>query len=354
MKRANFLFEQICDYQNIRLAFLKTLRGKRSASEVILFCQNICANLNRIQQRLRQADIQWGGYKQFTISDPKERVISAAPIEDRVMHHAIMNILEPFFERQLIYHSYACRKGKGMHAAVTCAFTKCKSNAWFLKLDIRKYFDSIDHGVLKSMLQKMIKDVGVLKMLFGIIDSYHTLPGKGVPIGNLTSQFFANLYLSLLDHYILEQLKPAAYVRYMDDFVLWAPAKNELLAMLAQITAFVENRLCLRLKTPVAGGTETGLPFLGFLIKKKGIYLLRKSKTRMIKQARNIKRELECKTISEETAAARIVSVYAAVALARTNRFRVDLWYGSRFGVEPRGTRRRLEQQCLQLHGRLS
>ena len=194
----------------------------------------------------------------------------------------------------------------------------------------------------------------MLKILFGIIDSYHTLPGRGVPIGNLTSQFFANLYLSLLDHYILEQCKPAAYARYMDDFVLWASSKNDLLVMLAKINALVEERLRLRLKTPVVGGTEKGLPFLVFLIKKKGIYLLRKSKKRMIKQARNIKDELEREIISEETAAARIVSVYAAVALARTGRFRVNLWYGSRFGVEPRGARRQLEQQCVQLHGRHS
>ncbi|GHV19544.1 hypothetical protein FACS189494_01420 [Spirochaetia bacterium] len=188
------------------------------------------------------------------------------------MHHAIMNILEPLFERQMIYHTYACRKNKGAHAAVLYAFKNGKSNNLFLKLDVRKYFDSIDHAVLKQKLNRIIKDVRVLNLLFGIIDSYHNDTGRGLPIGNLTSQFFANLYLSGMDHYINEQQKPAAYVRYMDDFILWAGVKNELKGMYKKIENYTENELNLKLKQPVIGKTEYGLPFLGFMIKKAGIY----------------------------------------------------------------------------------
>jgi retron-type reverse transcriptase len=206
MKRQNRLFERIADYQNIRLAFLKTLRGKRSSAQAILFCGNADGNLETIRRRLNREPITWGGYTSFTITDPKERVISSAPFEDRIIHHAVMNILEPVFEGQMIYHTYACRKNKGTHAAVRYAFSRCKSSPWFLKLDMRKYFDSIDHGVLKKQLARLIKDRGVLKLLDGIIDSYEKTPGAGLPIGNLTSQFFANLYLSSLDHFILEIL----------------------------------------------------------------------------------------------------------------------------------------------------
>jgi retron-type reverse transcriptase len=330
MKRLNCLFEQIADYQNLRLAFLKAIKGKRSSPEVLLFCGNVDKNLETIRDRFLSPPVQWGAYQQFTIKDPKERIISAAPIDDRIMHHAIMNVLEGIFERQMIYHTYACRKEKGQHGAVLYAFSKCKAAGYFLKMDIRRYFDSIDHRELKNQIQKLIKDSGVLYLLDGSIDSYHKTPGKGVPIGNLTSQFFANLYLSKLDHYVLEQLRPFAYVRYMDDFVLWADDKQTLRSMLEKITAFASAELRLQTKPPIIGNTVNGLPFLGFKIKKQGIYLLGKSKRRMAARVRDIQRGLRKGAVTEEQAAGSLVSVYAAVNLARTRPLRVRLWYGNR------------------------
>jgi transposase InsO family protein len=154
MKRRNNLFGNIVDYTNIRMAFLKAIRGKRAAGEALLFCRNIDAHLNEIRTRLLSEHIRWGAYHHFTITDPKKRIISAAPFEDRIIHHAVMNVLEPLFERQMVYHNYACRRDKGMHSAVRYAFSKCKGTAWFLKLDIRKYFDSINHEVLKDCLRR--------------------------------------------------------------------------------------------------------------------------------------------------------------------------------------------------------
>jgi retron-type reverse transcriptase len=325
----NCRFEDIAAYHNIRLAFLKAIRGKRSSSEVTLFCGNIDRNLRTIQDRLNAGNIKWGNYRSFIITDPKRRVISAAPIEDRIIHHAIMNILEPFFERQMIYHTYACRKNRGTHAALQYAFSKSKGFPWFLKLDIRKYFDSIDHAVVKRLLIRLVKDKNTRCLLFSIIDSYETAPGRGLPIGNLTSQFFANLYLSSLDHYILEQLKPCAYIRYMDDFVLWGLSREYLKGLLPLIKDYTAHRLNVQIKEPVFGRTDQGLPFLGFLIKKQGIFLLRTSKQRMIRRIGTIKKELAHGDITEEAAAGRISSVYAAVQLARTRRFRVKLWYGN-------------------------
>ena len=146
MKRQSNLYDPIVDYQNLRMAWLKSIRGKRRSSSVLLFSRDVSANLQSIRNRPTGSP-EWGDYRSFVITAPKKRVISAAVFEERIMHHAIMNILEPIFERHLIFHSYACRKGKGAHAAVLYAFKQCKGRRYFLKLDLRRYFDSIDHAV---------------------------------------------------------------------------------------------------------------------------------------------------------------------------------------------------------------
>jgi retron-type reverse transcriptase len=326
MKRANHLFESIVDYQNIRLAFLKAIRGNRKSPAVCYFCRNIENNLTVIRNKLSSLKCDWGNYRSFSITDPKPRQISTAPFEQRIMHHALMNILEPVFDRSLIYHSYACRKGKGTHAAVLYAFTQCKKGGYFLKLDVRKYFDSIDHEILKNCIAGYIKDARVLFLLQQIIDSYRTAPGKGVPIGNLTSQFFANLYLSSLDHFVLEKLHPAGrYCRYMDDVVVWASSKDAVNEMLTEIHRYVESNLALRLKNPVCGHTKYGLPFLGFLIKEKGIYLTQKSKRRITERITAINESFMKNEITEEKAAERALSVFAAINLARTRCLRMAL-----------------------------
>jgi len=322
MKRHNRLFEQIVDYNNIRHAFLKALRGNRNGLSAINFCKNIEKNLIIVRDKLNFLNCGWGNYRSFLIKDPKLRIISTAPFEQRIMHHAIMNVIEPVFDRPIICHSYACRKGKGTHAAVQYAFGRCKANPFFLKLDIRKYFDSIDHESLKILIRRFIKDTRVLFLLDGVIDSYETKPGKGVPIGNLTSQFFANLYLAGMDHFILEKLRPSAYCRYMDDFVLWSSSQEELKTMFTQINEYVTKNLKLTIKQPVFGKTATGLPFLGFLIKEKGIYLLQKSKRRFKNRIAEITASLSSGVITEEKAAERARSVCAAINIARTNNLR--------------------------------
>jgi len=322
VKRQNYLFEKIIDYANIRLAFLKALRGNRSSSSAIDYCRNIDKNLTILFKKMSSLNCGWGGYKSFLITDPKLRTISTAPFEQRIMHHSIMNVLEPVLERPMIHHSYACRKGKGTHAAVLYAFNQCKTKSCFLKLDIRKYFDSIDHEVLKTQLRRLIKDKKVIFLLDGIIDSYETAPGRGVPIGNLTSQFFANMYLASMDHYILEKLRPSAYCRYMDDFVIWTNTQKQSNDLFAQVSEYVNIKLKLTLKPPVFGKTTHGLPFLGFLVKDKGIFLLQKSKRRVKERMKEITALFYQKSITEEKAAERTRSVLAAIALARTNLLR--------------------------------
>ena len=147
MKRTASLFSQIVDYDNLRLAWLKARKGKTSKKSVQNFSRNVNKNLQIIHNRMIASPPVLSKYIQFKIYDPKERIISVVPFPDRVMHHAIMNVLEPVFERQFIFHTYACRKGKGTHAAARYAFKCAKKSAYFLKLDVRKYFDSIDHTV---------------------------------------------------------------------------------------------------------------------------------------------------------------------------------------------------------------
>jgi hypothetical protein len=327
MKRLNNCFDQIADYQNIRLAFLKALRGNRSSPGAVQFCQDLDRNLGTVRRKLLnpQAASLWGDYRSFLIRDPKLRVISTAPFEQRIMHHAIIAVLEAVLERPQICHSYACRKGKGTHAAVRYAFNQGKASPYFLKLDIRKYFDSIDHAVLETQLQRLIKDGRVLQLLRGIIDSYETAPGKGVPIGNLTSQYFANLYLAGMDHFILETLRPRAYCRYMDDFVLWASSLGELKTMRGRIDEYARGKLRLTCKQPVFGTSRVGLSFLGLLIKDRGIYLLQKSKRRASARMADITASLNRGEITEAKAAERARSVFASIALARSNRFRRGL-----------------------------
>ena len=282
MKRTASLFSQIVDYEKLRLAWLKARKGKTSKKSVQNFSRNVNKNLQVIHDRMIASPPVLSKYIQFKIYDPKERMISVVPFPDRVMHHAIMNVLEPVFERQFIFHTYACRKGKGTHAAARYAFKCAGRSEFFLKLDVRKYFDSIDHTVLKQFLCRIIKDARCLELLFGVIDSYKIdFEGdsvgrkKSLPIGNLTSQFFANFYLYALDHFCLE-------------------------------------KLALFLKIPVFGKTFRGVPFLGWRITKDRIFLLSKTKRRMKNRLKDIQKSFERGKITEEKALERTEAVYAA------------------------------------------
>ena len=286
MKTKKNLFEKICDYSNLKLALYKAGRRKQSCGSYLYFRRFSETNLELIYKQLITQTFLFGNYRQFTISDPKERLITAAAFEERIVHHAIINVLEPIFEKQFIYHTYACRKGKGTHSAIKYAQKCCFNSTYFLKLDVKKYFDNIDHNILKQKLCRIIADDRCLSLLFAIIESYSTTEEKGVPIGNLTSQYFANYYLSSLDHYILEKLKPVYsichYVRYMDDMIIFANDIVKLHKVYDDVNNYVSKQLNLQLKPPIYGSIKNSLPFLGCLIKAEKITLLREK--RMLKK----------------------------------------------------------------------
>ena len=322
MKRATKLFDQICDIQNLHEAYYKASKSKRLSAEVMIFNQNYEQNLENLRCSLIEGSYRHGKYCQFTIIDPKERIISAAPFADRIVHHAIINVLEPVFERQFIFHTYACRVGKGTHAAARYAFRKAKSCKCFLKLDVRKYFDSINHSVLKRFLRRIIKDSRCLTLLFGVIDTYcvnqnelNVSDKKGLPIGNLTSQFFANFYLSALDHFVLEQLKPCGYVRYMDDIVVFENSKDRLKSIFAGIQDFCSENLKLLLKTPVFGLCKNGVPFLGWNISSEKITVLKSTHSRMKSKLSQIENDFLRGRSTLEKSLERITAVYAARVL---------------------------------------
>ena len=315
MKTEKNLFEKICDYNNLKLAFYKASRRKQSSGSYLYFRRYSDTNLELIHKQLSNQTYTIGNYRQFTISDPKERLITAAAFEERIIHHAIINVLELIFEKQFIYHTYACRKGKGTHSAIKYAQKCCANSKYFLKLDVKKYFDNIDHTILKQKLCRIIADDRCLSLLFAIIESYSTSEGKGVPIGNLTSQYFANYYLSGLDHYVLENLKTKSglkyYMRYMDDMIIFADTIEVLRKVFDDVNDYVEKKLNLMLKPPIYGSIKNGLPFLGSLIHSDKIVLLREKQRLKKKKIKKIDYLVRTGRITQEKASERITAILA-------------------------------------------
>lgn len=235
MKRYGNLWHQIIDFENLLEAARKAQRSKRFRPNVLAFNYTLEDQLLRLQHELQTQTYQPGDYRTFRIFEPKPRLISAAPYRDRVVHHALCNIIVPIFEQTFIDDSYANRSGYGTHRALR-RFTKfARSHRLILQCDVQKYFPSIDHEILKAVIRRKIKCPETLWLIEQIIDRsneqdpvLHYFPGdtlltpnerrKGLPIGNLTSQFFANCYLNGLDHFVKEDLKAKCYLRYVDDF----------------------------------------------------------------------------------------------------------------------------------------
>jgi len=275
----------IADYDNLQLACWKASKGKRTKGEVRRFYENIHEELTLLRNGILHEDIRIGDYHYFEISEPKKRQICAASFRERVLHHAIINIYGPYFDKYLISDTYACRKGKGSHKAVSRAQFFSSKNSFYLKLDIAKYFHSINHEVLVRLLEQKFKEKRFLGLLKRIIESFEISTGRGVPIGNLTSQYFANYYLGFLDHFIKEQLCIKSYVRYMDDFIVWSNNKNDLKDCLESIRRFVNSFLLLKLNNTVnLNYTSKGVSFLGYRVFPQTIKLAKRSRDRFVKK----------------------------------------------------------------------
>jgi hypothetical protein len=270
VRRAGNLWPSIVSFSNLRRAALRASLGKRRVAGVARFLADLEPRCLALKRALEDGTWGPGAAYTFEIHDPKTRTITAAPFEDRVVHHALIDVLEPHLESRMLFESFACRSGKGTHRALVHARRLVRRHAWFLKLDVRKCFESLDHEVVLASFARVIKDRRALDLLGRIVCSSGK-DGVGLPIGNLTSQWSCNLVLDQLDHQVKEVLRIPGYVRYMDDSALFADDKERLASAHGEVRAFLEERLRLRLKdeaTVLAPATE-GLPFLGWRIYRR-------------------------------------------------------------------------------------
>ena len=321
MRRHGDLFERVINFNNLNDAARRALRGRKRVVAARFFF-HLETELIRLEDELRANKYQPSPYRVFEIFEPKRRVIAAADIRDRVLHHAICHILEPIFERRAIFDSYACRKGKGGRAAALRVQQMLVDRQWFLKFDIRQYFPSIDHQLLKSLLQRIIKDQQLLALLDRIIDAPidGAVHGKGLPIGNLTSQHFANLYLGELDHFIKERLRVKCYVRYMDDFLLFDQDRDRLRDCHTKIREFLTAKLALELKdhATIIAPTTHGVPFLGLRIFAGRIGLQHRKWYRLSHRIRQMERGFLAGDLAEEQLVQSVTSMLGQIAFTDT------------------------------------
>ncbi len=313
------MYRQLTSWGNLLSAFRQASRGKRRNAHVASFEHRLEDHLLDLQAMLRARTYRPGNYTSFRVHEPKERLISAAPFHDRVVHHALCNVIEPVFERSFIADSYACRLGKGTHRALDRCQHFARRYPLFLQCDLRRFFPSIDHAILRRTLARKIDDASVLWLADRILaggegvlsaayrmvyfqgdDLFAALRPRGLPIGNLTSQFWANVYLDPFDHFVKRQLRCKAYIRYVDDLLLFGTDKKTLWAWKQAI----EERLAALRATihphshprPV---TE-GIAFLGFVVhpdhrrlkRRKGVHYRRRLKD-MVRRYRGEALELE-------------------------------------------------------------
>lgn len=302
-RKSKNIYEKICSFENLYFAYIKARKGKRYKDEILRFGENQEELLLQLQKELLDETYCHGEYHEFIVCDSKKRNIKAAPFRDRIVHHAFCNVVVPIFENGFIYDSYACRKGKGTHGAVTrlrkflrSAYEtndeKCRGG-YCLQGDVSKYFDNVDHRILFELLGKKISDEKTLRLAEMIIKSTCTKEGKGIPIGNLTSQFFANLYLNELDQFVKHTLKKHHYIRYMDDFIILGNDKRELSRIEMQIGDFLQKKLLLGLhpKKTIIHPVRKGVDFLGYILFEKYVRLRKSTVMRFEKRIKAYKKK---------------------------------------------------------------
>jgi retron-type reverse transcriptase len=343
MKRHGHLWESMISFESLLEAAAKAQRGKRFRPVVARFHFTLERELLVLQEELAAKTYRPGPYRSFYIYEPKKRQISAAPYRDRVVHHALIAVLEPIFERSFAMDSYACRKGKGTHAAVARCQHYARRFRYVLKADIRKFFPSVDHEILKQLIARKIKDPDVLWLVGQIIDHSNPqeevlqwFPGddlftpterrRGIPIGNQTSQFFANVYLDPLDHLIRDTLGVDGYVRYVDDFLLFSDDKRHLAEMRAQLTGLLAGlRLRLHPTKNVIFPTSQGIPFLGYRIFPTHRLLAKDNVRRFRRRARKMQRDYAERRASIPEIRQRLMSWLGHARQADTYRLVADL-----------------------------
>jgi len=307
MKRTGNLWDTLVSWENLHEAARRAALGKKRRSDVAAFVLNQEAELVALRSELKDRIYEPGPYRQFHVNDPKPRLISAAAFRDRVVHHALTQVLEPVFECCFARDSYACRTGLGTHQAVAAARRAAARFPYVLKCDVRKYFPSIDHSLLMDLLERKIKCRRTLELVGLIIagsnpqeEVLHYFPGdtlftpgmrrRGLPLGNQTSQFLANIYLDPLDQFVKRELKTAAYIRYVDDFLLFGGTKEELWAARKRLVERLDGlRLMLHEGKSRVYRCSEGVTFLGWRIFPNRARLVRGNVVRFRRRMREMR-----------------------------------------------------------------
>lgn len=326
MKTYGHLFETICSFQNLLAAAARARKGKRLRPDVAAFHYELEPNLLRLREELLEGRYRPGAYRAFHIRDPKPRLISAAPYRDRVVHHALCRVIEPLFERSFIHDCYANRRGKGTHRALDRCTEYARRYRYVLKCDIQKYFPGIDHQILKGILARRIRCPRTLALLGVILDSSNPqelalcyFPGdglftprerrRGLPIGNLTSQLFGNVYMDGFDHWMKEVEGCRAYIRFVDDFLVFGDDKAALAALLPRIQRRLDGlRLRLHPKKCQVAPVARGVEFLGWQVFPGRRRLRRATGVRMQRRLRELAESYGDGRVSLERVRASVMS----------------------------------------------
>jgi retron-type reverse transcriptase len=377
MKRYGNLWEKIISWENLVLAARKAQRGKRDKYCVQRFNFDQEKQLLHLQKDLQQGTYCPGKFTTHWVYEPKKRLISAAPYRDRIVHHALMNILEPILDRHFHPDSYACRKDKGTHAAANRLQLLMRRYKYALQCDIKKFFPSIDHDILKSTFRRLIKDKKVLALMDLIVDSSNKQEPilkwfsgddlftplyrrKGLPIGNLTSQWFANWFLNDLDHYITSRLGIGAYVRYCDDFILLHNDRQLLKEAVGKIKEYLGvKRLRLHTRKVFVRPVSAGLTFVGYRIWPTHILLRKENIKKFRRRVRWMRQSYAEGILNWDDIKLRLDSWLGHAKHADTKKLVRILsknWKFKRDGAVKAScySRRQLEQQCNKLSVRLS
>ncbi len=340
MRRVGGLWEKLLSWENLYEAARKAARGKRKRPDVAGFLLNLEPEVIALRRELETGAYVPGPYRTFVVREPKMRLISAAPFRDRVVHHALTQILEPIFERRFTANSYACRVGFGAHRAIREVSAACSRFPCVLKCDVRKYFPSIDHEILLEQLTRVVKCKATLALAARIVGGSNSqeeavayFPGDnlftpferrcGLPLGNQTSQFFANVYLNPLDHFVVRELRPGLYARYVDDFLLFGDDKQELASWRQRLVEFLANfRLRLHEGKSRVYHVRDGLTFLGWRLFPDRMRLTRQNVVRARKRLGRAAAAYNCGVLRYEEFQCRLAAWLGHAIHGKTERIR--------------------------------
>lgn len=346
MKRVGGLWEKVVSFENLHEAARRAALGKRKRPDVAAFLMNAETELVCLRRELQAREYQPGPYREFLVHEAKPRLISAAPFRDRVVHHALTQVLEPIFERRFTKDSYACRTGMGVHKALERAKRAVADYPYVLKCDVRKYFASMDHEILKRLLARVVKCGPTLDLAGRIVDGWVSQEDanfyfegddlfapfsrrRGVPLGNQTSQFYANVYLNPLDHFVVQELRPGSYIRYVDDFVLFGESQRALHEMKEAIEKFLEEfRVVIHPRKSRVYRCKDGITFLGWRLSPGRTRLDRRNVTGFRRRLGEMQREFRHGGLGANDIRKRIQSWIGHARFGDTWRLRARIFAG--------------------------